>query len=182
MRAPGPADLERRAGHLQHLLRLAGVEVPQHHGLAELLHRLGVLRHLAERPHVVLEPGEGRGQHDVLARQDAGVVAVAVGDLLDLGALRVLVGRQPVRRDVVAVVGVLDERRLPGLALVRQARDQHAAGQRIGAVRADGAAALLDEVVDGLDELRRGGVARDVEDEDLASPTGRRPRTGAGRR
>src|SRR3712207_7670041 len=40
--------------------------------------------------HVVLEAGEGGGEHHVLARQHARVIAVAVRDLLDFGALRIL--------------------------------------------------------------------------------------------
>ena len=170
VRAPGAADLERRARHVEDLLRLARVQVPDDHGVAEALHRLRIGHQLAEVHHVVVPARERRGDEHVAARQGANVVAVAVGEVAALfRAAQRVVGRHPVRRDVLAVVRVLDHGRAPAVVLVvRQAGDHHAPGKRVEGVRADDAAAVGDEGVDRLVQRRLGGIAVDVEDEDLA--------------
>ena len=117
VRSPGPTDLERHTWDVQHGPGLAGMEIPQHHGLSEPFHGLAVLHQVAERAHVVLAPCEGRGQHYIAAWVYAGVVAVAVRP--DPDTARRFVGRHPMCRDVVAVIGVLDQGRLPGAVLVR---------------------------------------------------------------
>jgi len=92
-----PADLEGRARHLEGLDGLAGVEVPDDHRVAEVLHGVGVGEQLAEVHHVVGVAGEGRREHPVEPRLHPDVVAV----LRTLG--------QPYGLDVLAVVVVLDE-------------------------------------------------------------------------
>ena len=154
-----PADLQRRAGDAQHLLRLHRLEVPDDHGVAEALHGLGVLHQLAEIPHVVLPPGEARGQHDVLLRVDRDVVAVAVA---------AVGGRHRIGGDQLALVAV---ERHPGHAAavlgVRQALDDHPAGHGVERVRAD-VAGLGRHVGDRPHELGPRGIAPDVEDRDAA--------------
>jgi hypothetical protein len=102
-------------------------------------------------------------------RGHAHVVAIAVGDVLDGRAHGVVGVGHPVGGDVLAVVGVLDQRRLTAMVLVvGQPGEHHASGQRVGRVRPDHAAGSLDEVGNRLRQLRLGRVAVHVEDEDLA--------------
>ena len=56
--APSPADFERRTRDLQNLFRLTRVEIPHHHRLTEMFHRLGIGRHLTELRHVIVQSGE----------------------------------------------------------------------------------------------------------------------------
>src|SRR5437667_43542 len=56
--APSPADFERRAWHLKNFLRLAGMEIPHHHGAAEMFHGFGIGSQFAEVPHIVVQAGE----------------------------------------------------------------------------------------------------------------------------
>src|SRR5689334_6942234 len=73
------------------------------------------------------------------------------------------------RGDKVAVVAIFHERCATGLVLsVREARHEHAARQRIYAVRSDCATRGLFEIIDGLYEARFGRVRVHVVDEDLA--------------
>ena len=65
-------------GTLRICSRLHRLQVPHHHGVAEVLHGLGILDQIAELAHVVLRAGEARGQQDVLGRIHRDVVAVAV--------------------------------------------------------------------------------------------------------
>ena len=110
-------------GTCEHLLRLARVQVPRTTVSAETLHRLRVLQHLAEVHHVVVPAGEGRGQHDVATGKGPDVVAVAVDGLLYLGAIGISLRGHPVGGDVLALVGVLDERGPSAMVLaVRQCR------------------------------------------------------------
>jgi hypothetical protein len=110
--------------------------------------------------------GEGRREHDVLPGQNASVVTVAVGHLLDDRAARGGIRRHPVRGDVLPLVGVLDEGGATRLVLaVRQTANEHAAGQRVETVGADHPAGGLDEVVDRLHQALHGGmVPQDVPD------------------
>jgi hypothetical protein len=148
-----PADLQRRAGHGKHLLRLHCFDVPHHHGVAEAFHRFGVFDDLTQGPVVVVVAGEARGEHHVLAGVDGDVIAITVAfHAADLG------GGHVVRGDHFA--GVV-ERRHAGLAVfgfgVRQPRHQHAAGQRVKRVRPE-QAGFLAEGLDGVGQLRLRGV------------------------
>lgn len=152
-----PPQLERGAGHPQDLERLPGVEVPDDHGVAELLHGLRVLDQLPERPHVVLPATEGRGEHAV--EIDVHPHVVAIGRL----------GRHPDGPDELPVIAILGQARPAAVVLgVGQRRDEHAPRQRVERMRADQAARVLHEGLDGLDELGLGRISGDVEDEDLA--------------
>ena len=91
----GPAQLEGGPGHPEGLQRLARVEVPHDHRVAELLHRLRILGQLAEGSHVVLLAREGRREHAVQVGVHPHVVAV--GRLLG----------HPDGPDELAVVAVL---------------------------------------------------------------------------
>src|SRR5258705_13739710 len=74
------------------------------------------------------------------------------------------------RCDVVAVVSVFDQRRLSTFVLrVGETWNEHAAGQRIGAMRPNGAAGSLGEIVDRLGQLRFRWIGVDIEDENAAA-------------
>ena len=160
LRTPGATDFQRRARHVQHLLRLAFVQVPDHHGIAEALHGFRVRHHLPQVHHVIVPAGEGRGHHDVAARQHAHVITVTVGKIAGLDrALQVSIGGHPVRGDVLPVVGVFHHARAPAVVLVvGQPGNQHPAGHGVTGVRADHAAALVHKVADGLVQTGFGRV------------------------
>src|SRR6185503_15086761 len=74
------------------------------------------------------------------------------------------------RGDVIAFVAVFNQRSLPAfIARIRQAWNQHAAGQGIDAVRTDGAASGLLEVRNRFYVTRPGWVSVHVEYENLAA-------------
>src|SRR5437773_10937475 len=74
------------------------------------------------------------------------------------------------RRDVVAVVPVFDQRCLASFVLrVGETWDEHASGQRICTMRPDGAAGCLGEIVDCLRQLRFRRIAMHIEDENAAT-------------
>src|SRR5436305_13819610 len=74
------------------------------------------------------------------------------------------------RCDVVAVVPVFDQRRLSSFVLrVGETRNEHTSGQRICAMRPDGAAGSLGEIVDCLRQLRFRRIAMHIEDENAAA-------------
>src|SRR5688572_11174919 len=62
---PGPANLKRRAWHLEDLLWLACMEVPQDHRIADLLQRLRILYQAAKFAGVVVPTREGSCEQDV---------------------------------------------------------------------------------------------------------------------
>ena len=57
-RAPGATEFQRRPRHIQHLFRLAFVQVPDDHGIAEALHGFRVRHHLAQVHHVIVPAGK----------------------------------------------------------------------------------------------------------------------------
>src|SRR5437764_10045815 len=74
------------------------------------------------------------------------------------------------RCDVVAIVSVLDQGRLSSFVLrVRETWDEHTSGQRISAMRPDGAAGSLGEIVDCLRQLRFRRIGMHIEDENAAA-------------
>src|SRR6266403_5407501 len=74
------------------------------------------------------------------------------------------------RCDVVAVVSVFDQRRLSAFVLrVGETWNEHASGQRIGAMRPNGAAGSLGEIIDCLGQLRLRRIGVDIEDENAAA-------------
>src|SRR5437763_11914562 len=74
------------------------------------------------------------------------------------------------RCDVVAVVPVFDQRCLsPFVLRVGETRNEHASGQRICAMRPDGTASTLGEIVDCLGQLRFRWIGVHIEDENAAA-------------
>src|SRR5882724_7584365 len=74
------------------------------------------------------------------------------------------------RCDVVAVVAVFDQRRLPPFVLrVGETWNEHASGQGICTMRPDGAAGCLGEIADCLRQLRFRRIAMHIEDENAAA-------------
>src|SRR5207249_445159 len=68
-----------------------------------------------------------------------------------------------------AFIAELDERGAAAFVFaVREARDQHASGQWIDPVRADGSARDLLEILDRFQVARAGGRGMDVVDKNLA--------------
>ena len=179
--APSAANLQGRAGHVEHLLRLAGVQVPDDHRVAEALHGLGVAHHLAEVHHVVVPAGERGGDHEVAPGQHPDVIAVAVGKAAALDrAAQIALDGHPVGGHVVAAVGVLHHAGAAAVvAIVGQPGDQHAPRQRVAGVRAHHAAGFGHEVIDGLVQARLGRVAVDIEDEYAAGVQAARPQKAA---
>src|SRR5207248_6894722 len=74
------------------------------------------------------------------------------------------------RCDVVAIVSVLDQGRLSSFVLrVRETWDEHTSGQRISAMRPDGATGSLGKIVDCLRQLRFRRITMHIEDENAAA-------------
>src|SRR5438034_889155 len=74
------------------------------------------------------------------------------------------------RRDVVAVVPVFDQRCLASFVLrVGETWDEHTPGQCICTMRPDGAAGCLGEIVDCLRQLRFRRIAMHIEDKNAAA-------------
>src|SRR6266446_8114425 len=164
--APGPADFERHTRHLENFFWLTGMKIPHHHGIAEVFHRFGIGGEFAEVHHVVVPTGERRGQQRVLARQHTRVVAVAIGKLRVRGAARILLCRQPMGGDVIAVVPIFDQGG-PATVILRigKTRNEHTPGQCIRAMWPGGATRGLGEVVDRFHQFRLRRIAMHVEDE-----------------
>src|SRR5438046_10582242 len=74
------------------------------------------------------------------------------------------------RRDVVAVVPVFDQRCLASFVLrVGETWDEHTPGQCICTMRRDGAAGCIGEIVDCLRQLRFRRIAMHIKDETAAA-------------
>src|SRR5205807_3925806 len=74
------------------------------------------------------------------------------------------------RRDIVAVVPVFHQSCAATLIFgVGETRNEHASGQRICAMRPDGTAGSLGEIVDRLRQLRFRRIGVDIEDENAAA-------------
>ena len=169
--APGAADLQGGAGNVENLARLAGVQIPDDHGVAEALHGLLAGHHLAQVHHVVVPAGERRGDQQVAPWQHPHVIAVAVR----IGAgfhrpTQICIRGQPMGGQVVAAVGELHQPGAPvAVLIVGQAGDQHAPRHGVAGVRPHHAAGTAHEVVNGLDQLGHRWVAVNIKDEDLAA-------------
>ena len=83
--------------------------------------------------------------------------------------MQVVVGRHPYTGDEVTAVRVFRHTGAATVvAVIRQACNEHATGQRVIGMGPHNTASLLDEVIDGAMQLGGCRVRVDIEDEDLA--------------
>src|SRR5258708_8258541 len=165
-----PANLKGGPWYVEYLSGLHALEVPHHHGGAEVLHGLRVLDDFAQAAHVVVPASKPRSQHHVLGRVDRDVIAVSIplypaydsrGDLV-LGDVGPLVVVQREAGDATLV------------STVRKIADKHPSRQRVVRVWT-GKAGLCRQVGDGLNQARLARVRSHVKDIDLAVVESTRP-------
>ena len=157
------------------------MQVPDDNGVAEALHGLSIAHHLAEIHHVVV-PASKRGRHQhVTSWQGARIVTITVREVARLiSALQVVIGWHPYTGDEITAVGVLRHTRAATVvAIIRQARNQHASRQRIIGMGSDYAARFVDEVINGAVQLGRCRVSVNIKNEDFAGIQTRRPQKTA---